>query len=584
MPLYRDIPLPDGTSVDIEAPEGASREDAARYALRQQNPPMRKYTFQMPDGSMRTVEVPGTASRDEAREYALTTFGQERPSDVGHSLARGVRDPVDAGAQLLERVLPEDVVQRVNEVNNWLAEQGLPLVRLDERGLQGQLDDAEVAYQASRDNPGGVDWGRMGGQVAGGALAGAAAAPVRAASAAGRVGQAVAGGAVGGALGEPVTDTDEFWKEKGEQAAVGAVAGGALGAAAAGAGALGRQVTRPNVQRMRDMGVTPTPGQTLGGAADVIEQQLTSAPGTGVAIDRARTRTLEQFNKGVINEALLPLGKQVQSEGRDAIAEANRFIDDAYDAARSAVDKIDLDDEAMARIAAFDAELDIDAAADNAKRVRGFIAKRLLPRAEDGELSPVNFKRIDSELGEKAAKTGDPELKSQYLELQNILRDTAGRQSPEYAEASARANAAFRNMVAITDAAGRRNDSEPFTSKQFMQSIKSKDRSARRRASAEGKAPMQDAALAAEDVLGKTVPNSGSIDRGALLGTGAAVLGGYYDPVLTLGTLVGGSALYTDPFQRALFELSQRAGVPMSRMGASGALGGAAGAATGGGF
>jgi hypothetical protein len=95
---------------------------------------------------------------------------------------------------------------------------------------------------------------------------------------------------------------------------------------------------------------------------------------------------------------------------------------------------------------------------------------------------------------------------------------------------------------------------------------------------------MQPEALAAEDVLGKTVPDSGTVGRGSLLGTLGAVGAGAYDPVTT-GALAGGlMGLYTDPVQRALFELMQRTGAPMSKFGASGALGGAAGAATGGGL
>jgi hypothetical protein len=541
-------------------------------------------TFQMPDGSMRTVDVPGSASEEDARQFALESFGEKRKgqNEGIRGGIRGLRDPIDASAQLLERVLPEGVVQRINQLNNWLADQGLPLVRLDERGLQGQLDDAEVAYQAGRSNPDSMDWPRLGGQVGGGIAAGAATAPARAATVGGRLMQGALGGAVGGAISEPLTQTDDFWKEKGEQTGAGAVAGGALGGIGEGVGALGRQVTRPEVQMMGDIGVSPTPGQTLGGVADSIEQKMTSIPVVGERIAGARTSTLEEMNTGVINEALTPLGRTVEGNGREALAEANRYIDDAYAEARSLVDNIDLDDDTMSRLAAFDADLDVDVAADNARRIRTYIERRLMARATDGRIDPGKFKLIDSELGKKAAATNDPELSQAYIELQQILRDTAARQSPDYAMAKMRADAAFRNMVAITDAAGRRTDSEPFTPKQLGMSIRKTDRSARRRTSAEGGAPLQDVALAAEDVLGTTVPSSGTVERGSLLGGAAAVTAGAIDPISTLAGASGLWGLYTDPIRRALFELSQRTGVPMGHLSGSGALGGAGGAAAGG--
>ena len=111
-------------------------------------------------------------------------------------------------------------------------------------------------------------------------------------------------------------------------------------------------------------------------------------------------------------------------------------------------------------------------------------------------------------------------------------------------------------------------------------SIRKADKSARKRRSAQGEAPLQDVALAAEDVLGTTVPSSGTVERGSLLAGLGTLSAGAIDPYTTALGAGGLYALYTDPLQKALFELSQRTGVPMSKFGASGALGGGANAIT----
>lgn len=518
----------------------------------------------------------------EKSTTARGTRGESKPRQIpGRSLLQGAMDPINAGAQMLERVLPDAAVERVNQFNNWLVEQGVPLEPLDERGLQGNLEDLERAYQESRQNPGQMDIGRVIGNIGAMAMGGAALAPARAATAGGRLAQGTAGGALGGALAAPVVggDPDAFWQEKGQQAAIGAAAGGAVGGLVEGAAGLGRQVTRPNVQAMRDIGVTPTIGQTLGGVADDFEQKAVSLPVVGDMVRNQRQRTFQEFDTGFINEAIAPLGKTVTKTGREAIDEANQLVNDAYDYSRSLVDKIEVDQIAAERMMAIDADMRA-APEDMARAFDRYVRERLIPRGQGGAFATVDFKRIDSELGKRIASS-DGELREAFAELQKTLRETAARQSPEYAEAQARADAAFARMVRANTAMNASAKTDYFTPGQAATAARQADRSAGKRSSAGGQALMQDLALSGEDVLGATVPNSGTAERIAQM---AAIGGGGYGagtgaiPMGAVGAYAALGGLYLTPVQKAIASAMIKAGAPLSEIFASLGLGAAAGA------
>ena len=72
-----------------------------------------------------------------------------------------------------------------------------------------------------------------------------------------------------------------------------------------------------------------------------------------------------------------------------------------------------------------------------------------------------------------------------------------------------------------------------FTPVNYLNSIKGADKTARRNAFAGGRAPMQDVAEAAQEVIGDTVGDSGTAGRTAvlnMLGAGAGLQ--YLDPTL----------------------------------------------------
>src|SRR5699024_6016416 len=153
-------------------------------------------------------------------------------------IGMGLRDPIDAGAQMLRRAVPEGVGQAVDQFGNMLADAGLPVARSEGvRGVDNIINQVNTDYEAARAAAGreGMDWARLGGNVAGLAPA-AYATPQALAAGIGRLGAGAVQGAAFGAL-QPVVGEkaqDQFGQSKSGQAAI----GGALGAALPAAGSL----------------------------------------------------------------------------------------------------------------------------------------------------------------------------------------------------------------------------------------------------------------------------------------------------------------------------------------------------------
>jgi len=166
-----------------------------------------------------------------------------------------------------------------------------------------------------------------------------------------------------------------------------------------------------------------------------------------------------------------------------------------------------------------------------------------------GGMTAETMKRVDSELGNVAARYGrssvasEQELGDAVKQLQALLREQVARNSPEAAKALKDANAGWANLVRIEGAAkAAKNNDGIFTPAQLNTAIQTADQSVRKRAVGRGTALMQDLGTAGQNVLGNKVPNSGTFDRAAL-GVGGLGLG-LLDPTIPL-TLGGGAAAYS---------------------------------------
>lgn len=484
---------------------------------------------------------------------------QQRDMTTGNArVLRGMRDPIDAGAQMLTNALPAGVVNAGNRFNNWLADKTGLVARLPAGGVNQQIAQSESEYQQARKAVGqdGADWARMGGNLITTLPVGMAA-PASAGLGA-RMAYGAATGAAGGAL-QPVTNGgDNFWAEKGKQTATGAAVGGALAPIA---GAVGRVIspkasTNPQLAMLRDSGVTPTVGQALGGAANKAEEKLTSVPIVGDMIARARGKSIDSFNNAAINRATAPIGVRVNGSGQQAVREAGDALSNAYDDVLGSIKGVSFDNQFSSDLGQLK-QMTSGLVPDMQRKFDKLLQDKVMSRmSPSGGLAPETYKAIDSELKQEAARwsksamASESELGDAISQLHSLLNQQMRRSNPDVADKLAKIDQGWANLVRIEGAAKAGKNAEGvFTPGQLNQAISAADQSTRKRAVARGTALMQDLGNAGQSVIGNKVPNSFTTDR-ALVSLGS--LGSYaINPAIPAGLLAGG-ALYTQPAQRLL--------------------------------
>lgn len=450
------------------------------------------------------------------------------------------------------------------------ADPGVALVQLAANAVgagdavNSRIKEVEDKYQAARAAEGSTGFDPLRA-----AVGVAMTAPIGAVGGAARgVGGLIAKGALQGAAGgvlAPVTEGD-FWSNKGEQALTGAAAGAVLSPAMA---ALARIVSprasvNPDLKLLREEGVRPTIGQALGGAANAVEEKLQSVPIMGDAIAAARRRAVEDFNEAAINRAVKPVGGSIRGSGQEAVAKAGNMLSDAYEAAIGKVRGVPFDTPEFNADLGGLQRLSTALEGPHAKRFERHLQTVVLDRmSPNGSMLGDTFKKVDSELGQLAARygksqmAGEQELSDAMRELQRILRAQVARSEPAFAQALRDADAGWKQLVRVEGAATRAaNQGGTFTPGQLNMSVRAADKSVRRRATARGEATMQDLADAGQSVLGNKVPDSGT--PGRLMAGVGALASGLIHPALPAAA-VGGAAAYLPPVQNMLvYLLSQR--------------------------
>lgn len=467
--------------------------------------------------------------------------------------AMGAMDPVVGASQLIEHVLPEGANKAMRSASNFILGKLGKTERLPDAGIDGMVRDRESAYQAARGETG-LDGWRLTGNVLSPANLVAASKIPAAASLVGRMGVGAAAGAGTGALA-PVTEGD-FATEKAKQMAAGAAGGAAFPALTSGLArvVMPKAAANPNLKLLKDAGVRPTIGQTLGGRWNTVEEKLQSVPILGDAISKARGQAMNQFNSAAINRATGKIGQKVDKIGQDGVHEAGTKVGAAYDDALSSFGGIQLDDQfaqEAAQLQTMAGNLTPDMQKLFDKTYRDVLVGRLSP---NGTLLPETFKKVDSELGHigsqygKSVVASEKEAGAAIKQLRVILREQAMRTNPDAAGKLKAADSAYANLVRIEGAAKAAHNNEGvFTPAQLNMAIRTADDSVRKRSVSRGTALMQDLGNAGQTVLGNRVPNSGTTDR-ALMAGGAGLL---INPMIPAG-LLGGASLYTSPLQRLL--------------------------------
>lgn len=528
---------------------------------------MPKFQVTSPDGKTYSVNAPEGATQDDAIAYVQREFyGEPKPAAAKSgppvsgikSFGMGMMDPIHAGAQTITQVLPDGIVKAGNQFNNWLADKTGVVSRLPDGGIDQQVRERESAYQQERAaaGEGGVDWARLGGNLLSPANLGLAASAPRAATMAGRIAVGSGLGAAGGAM-TPVTQGN-FAEEKLAQIGTGAAIGGAIPVAA---GGLARVVspkasTNPSIKLLQQEGVQPTIGQTLGGRMNALEERLQSAPIVGDAITMARNRAVDQFNRAALDRVTSPIGVKVTAIGREGVSQAKNALKQAYD---DVLPKLSFTADSQfsqdfARIQGM-----VSAGLPDAERkaFENIIQRQVVGKmTAAGKMSGESFKQVESELSRLAkgylgdASFDKRQIGSAISEVLSSMRGSLQRTNPQHASQLAKINQGYANFARVRDAAGRIGSEDGvFSPAQLSSAVRAADKSVGKGSFATGNAMMQDLADAGKSTLGQKVPNSFTTDR--LLLSGLGLGSGFVNPAIPAG-LLGGAGLYTPAAQSAL--------------------------------
>ena len=356
-----------------------------------------------------------------------------------------------------------------------------------------------------------------------------------------------AGGSAGHLFGEGEGSIKERGKNVTDNLATVGV-GAALPAALSGVGKVAskgaQRMNRPEVQRLREKGVQPTVGQTLGGSFNRLEEAAQAVPFLGVR--KARERAQGEWRKSFFDDALAPLGKKVDdADPQQMLIQAEGAIDEAYDAARALMPKgMTVDNGLRESLATVKSKVADGGIALNGDELRDFnrVWKNLQPLfANKGKVSQAELQKIDKALSNQAGKSNaSKEMKEAIGELRAAFTDSVGKNNPAYKEAYDKAQRGFMGLSRLRDAAGK--DAEGvFTPGQAVTATRKQDKSASKGTTGEGY--LQREAQDGRRVLGDKVRDSGTAEN--LLGSGG-LLAGAINPATTAATIagiVGGKAL-----------------------------------------
>lgn len=316
--------------------------------------------------------------------------------------------------------------------------------------------------------------------------------------------------------------------------------------------------TRPEVTTLMNEGVTPTPGQILGGVAARTEDKARSIPLLGDMITSAQRRGVEDLNRAAYARALqgVPNADIPKSLGREGIDDIAKQLGNAYDDVLGKM-KFQADQQFLGDLASVATGVkslppkQVDA-------YKNFLDDNVLSQmSASGAMSGETLKRVEGALTREAkqfSSSPDPfnqKLGQQLQDTLSAFRSSLMRTNPDQAPQLRQLNESYANFARLRDAAGRIGSADGvFTPAQLNSAVRAGDKSVAKGGFARGNALMQDLSGAGVNVLGPKYPDSGTAGRLALATGGAGILGAT-SPGALLG--LGASALaYTPTAQKAL--------------------------------
>jgi len=414
--------------------------------------------------------TPARRSTDLSPEdLAFLNTDRRAPSSKAERFMTGLADPIIGAAQIADRYLVNPIRQKISPGAS---------------SMEDYTRERDANYVA----PEGVDWMRMGGNVAN---------PI---NYVGGSGAARAAGAAAIQAGLDPTKADltneEFLTQKGKNAASGAVAGAVLHKALAGMQA------RPEARRLMDEGIQPTVGQAKGGWVNSLEEKMGSMPFVGEQVAGARRRPLDEFGQNRLNDAV---GRQ----GVRDVRHANQIASDQFEAVVPHLNA------GMPTLQHVGNQLAISQQNprlnDEAKRQLGGIVSSVFEQFHAS--GPRDLKYIDAVLGQdartylKSQSVSEREMGRELQRIHQAFRDgLVAQSSPGVGNQLREANQSYARMVPINKAASS-NAEERIMPRALEKAI------ARQQGRDVTRARIPQVVSDAVDVLPNKVPDSGTAGR-----------------------------------------------------------------------
>ena len=461
--------------------------------------------------------------------------------------AQGARDPIDEAATMLPKGLQAVTSlggNYPNPVSNFFGSEA--------SRVQAMNKANEAEYKAANTGLQGMDVARLAGNVLSPTNLAVASKIPMAIRGAEAIKAGTAAGAIGGATAQTDVNAPDYWANKALETGKGAGIGAGTSGLIAGGARIVRPETNEKVASLLRQGVTPTPGQTLGGMWNSIEEKAQSLPIVGDAIRFSRGKAQEEFNTAAMNRALNPIGEKSTAIGREGMTEVKTKLGKAYDAVLPNISFVP-DAQWLAEKANFQKLISGLAPQEQAtyNRIMGEVMHHASP---NGQMTGETFKIAAGHLGEKAKSfsgSADPyarELGDALNGTLDSMRQTLIRANPMYSDRLKAIDTGYANYVRLRQAANSTNAGARegvFTPAQLAAAVRAQDKSVGKGASATGNALMQDLAEQGTNILGSKVPDSGTAGRLALpLGAaGAAGYAGFGEHILPAAGALGVASL-----------------------------------------